>query len=261
MTTSCLQAKTGTIYLGRIPKGFYEDEMRSYFSQFGEVTRLRLSRNKKVTSIVLQHIVCPACSLTLMLAPPKQTGASKHYAFIEFKYASVAQIVQETMDNYLLLGHILVCKVVPDDQIHPKLWVGANRKFRVVPKSRKDAARRNKVSMRVFHFFCSSASLFSSPEADSKVLIPQPKTDEQKAKIKKRLLSREDKKRKQLAELGIEYDFAGYRGAGKEEQVEAKVEEAAKPTPKKKGRKSAGGEEVCFPLLSVCQSPALTTVT
>ncbi|KAG0667615.1 hypothetical protein C6P46_000152 [Rhodotorula mucilaginosa] len=183
------QAKTGTIYLGRIPKGFYEDEMRSYFSQFGEVTRLRLSRNKK-------------------------TGASKHYAFIEFKYASVAQIVQETMDNYLLLGHILVCKVVPDDQIHPKLWVGANRKFRVVPKSRKDAARRNK-----------------------------PKTDEQKEKIKKRLLSREDKKRKQLAELGIEYDFAGYRGAGKEEQVEAKVEEAAKPTPKKKGRKSAGGEE------------------
>jgi hypothetical protein len=68
------------------------------------------------------------------------------------------------------------------------------------------------------------------------------------------LLSREDKKRKQLAELGIEYDFAGYRGAGKEEQVEAKVEEAAKPTPKKKGRKSAGGEEVrssALPLLSV----------
>lgn len=42
------QAKTGTVYLGRIPKGFYEEEMRSYFSQFGEVTRLRLSRNKQV---------------------------------------------------------------------------------------------------------------------------------------------------------------------------------------------------------------------
>ena len=42
------QHKTGTVYLGRIPKGFYEDEMRSYFSQFGEVTRLRLSRNKQV---------------------------------------------------------------------------------------------------------------------------------------------------------------------------------------------------------------------
>ncbi|BGP54326.1 hypothetical protein JCM8202_000758 [Rhodotorula sphaerocarpa] len=183
------QAKTGTVYLGRIPKGFYEEEMRSYFSQFGEVTRLRLSRNK-------------------------QTGASKHYAFIEFKYASVAQIVQETMDNYLLLGHILVCKIVPDDQIHPKLWVGANRKFRVVPKARKDAARRNK-----------------------------PKTDEQKEKIKKRLLSREDKKRKQLSDLGIEYSFDGYRNSGKEVE-EAKAEEAVpKPTPKKKGRKSGGGDE------------------
>jgi nucleolar protein 15 len=40
--------KPGVIYLGRIPHGFYEDEMRGYFSQFGTVTRLRLSRNKKV---------------------------------------------------------------------------------------------------------------------------------------------------------------------------------------------------------------------
>lgn len=38
----------GVIYLGRIPHGFYEDQMRDYFSQFGEITRLRLSRNKKV---------------------------------------------------------------------------------------------------------------------------------------------------------------------------------------------------------------------
>lgn len=45
-----VQAKTGTIYLGRIPHGFHEEEMSSYFSQFGEVTRLRLSRNKAVRS-------------------------------------------------------------------------------------------------------------------------------------------------------------------------------------------------------------------
>lgn len=38
----------GVIYLGRIPHGFYEDQMRNYFSQFGDITRLRLSRNKKV---------------------------------------------------------------------------------------------------------------------------------------------------------------------------------------------------------------------
>jgi nucleolar protein 15 len=40
--------KTGVVFLGRIPHGFYEDEMRSYFSQFGTVLRIRLSRNKKV---------------------------------------------------------------------------------------------------------------------------------------------------------------------------------------------------------------------
>ncbi|GJN87318.1 hypothetical protein Rhopal_000266-T1 [Rhodotorula paludigena] len=182
--------KAGVVYLGRIPHGFYEDEMRSYFSQFGEVTRLRLSRNK-------------------------QTGASKHYAFIEFKYESVAQIVHETMDNYLLAGHILVCKVIPEDQVHPKLWIGANRKFRVVPKARKDAARRNK-----------------------------PKTEKQQEAIKARLLSREEKKRKQLADLGIEYDFVGLAGQKAEEEQKAEPEAVVKGTPKaKKGRKSAGGDE------------------
>jgi nucleolar protein 15 len=58
--------------------------MRAYFGQFGNVTRLRLSRNKK-------------------------TGKSKHYAFVEFADAEVAKIVAETMHNYLLFGHLLQC--------------------------------------------------------------------------------------------------------------------------------------------------------
>jgi len=72
--------------------------------------------------------------------------------------------------------------------------------------------------------------------------VLQPKSDEQKESIKKRLLTREEKKRKQLAELGIEYDFAGY--AGKTVEGDKKEEE---PTPKKgakKGRKSAEGAGV-----------------
>lgn len=226
--TSRPQHKTGTVYLGRIPKGFYEDEMRSYFSQFGEVTRLRLSRNKKVRSRsrFAQTLSASASAhvLSLFLANQMQTGASKHYAFIEFKYASVAQIVHETMDNYLLAGHILVCKVVPEDEIHPKLWVGANRKFRPVPKARQDAARRTK-----------------------------PKTDKQQDAIRQRLLKQEDKKRKQLADLGIEYDFGGYAGkevAGdeKDEDKKAKKDKAApaeagaEETPRRRSaRKSAGG--------------------
>lgn len=42
------EKERGVLYLGRIPHGFYEEEMKEYFTQFGEVTRLRLARNKKV---------------------------------------------------------------------------------------------------------------------------------------------------------------------------------------------------------------------
>ncbi|PCH42216.1 RNA-binding domain-containing protein [Wolfiporia cocos MD-104 SS10] len=143
----------GVIYLGRIPHGFYEDQMRSYFSQFGNVTRLRLSRNKK-------------------------TGRSKHYAFIEFDSASVAQIVAETMDNYLLMGHILQCKVIPKDKVHPKLWVGANRKWRAVPQDRIARVQHNKK-----------------------------RTPEEQRKAESRLMQRQKLRKRKLQQAGIDYSF------------------------------------------------------
>ncbi|KAM0425232.1 hypothetical protein ACHAPT_009549 [Fusarium lateritium] len=98
----------GVIYIGRIPHGFYEHEMRQYFEQFGPIVALRLSRNKK-------------------------TGASKHYAFVKFAEATTAEVVAKTMDNYLLFGHILKCRVIPKDQVHDDLFKGANRRFKAVP--------------------------------------------------------------------------------------------------------------------------------
>ncbi|KAI1815663.1 RNA-binding domain-containing protein [Poronia punctata] len=98
----------GVVYIGRIPRGFYEHQMREYFSQFGQVTKIRMSRNKA-------------------------TGQSKHFAFVEFAERGVAEIVAKTMDNYLLAGHILKVKMVPKSQIHEKLWVGANKRFKKIP--------------------------------------------------------------------------------------------------------------------------------
>ncbi|KAI4749807.1 hypothetical protein E4T45_14832, partial [Aureobasidium sp. EXF-8846] len=72
----------GVIYIGRLPHGFFEAQMREYFSQFGDITHLRMARNKL-------------------------TGRSKHYAFIEFGSGAVAEIVAKTMDKYLLFGHLL----------------------------------------------------------------------------------------------------------------------------------------------------------
>ncbi|KII84418.1 hypothetical protein PLICRDRAFT_118081 [Plicaturopsis crispa FD-325 SS-3] len=143
----------GVLYLGRLPHGFYEDQLRGYFSQFGDITRLRISRNKK-------------------------TGASKHYAFLEFDSSAVAQIVAETMDNYLLMGHILRCKVIPKDEVHPELWVGANRKWRVIPRDRIARTAHNK-----------------------------PRTEEQREKAEARLIERQADKKRKLAEVGIDYDF------------------------------------------------------
>ncbi|KAK7464721.1 nucleolar protein [Stygiomarasmius scandens] len=149
----------GVIYLGRLPHGFYEDQLKAYFSQFGDVARLRVSRNKK-------------------------TGRSKHYAFLEFDSSSVAQIVAETMDNYLLMGHILRCKVIPKDQVHPELWVGANRKWRAVPRDRVARVAQNKL-----------------------------RTEEEQAKASKRLIKRQNDKKRKLKEMGISYDFdaVGYK--------------------------------------------------
>ncbi|EYE97845.1 uncharacterized protein EURHEDRAFT_493704 [Aspergillus ruber CBS 135680] len=113
----------GTVYIGRIPHGFYEYQMRAYFSQFGEITRLRLSRNRI-------------------------TGRSKHYAFVEFASSAVARIAAETMDNYLMFGHILKCKYIPSEQLHPDIWKGANRRFKRTPWNKIEKKRLEKGKTR-----------------------------------------------------------------------------------------------------------------
>ncbi len=82
--------------------------MRAYFSQFGELTHLRLARNRR-------------------------TGNSKHYAFVEFASPAVADIAARTMNNYLLFGHILKCHVIPTEQIPANLWKGEGKRNRPVP--------------------------------------------------------------------------------------------------------------------------------
>ena len=47
----------GVIYLGHVPHGFYEEEMRKYFSQFGTVTKLKLYRSRKVSLTLPLHEV------------------------------------------------------------------------------------------------------------------------------------------------------------------------------------------------------------
>jgi hypothetical protein len=41
-------AAGAVVYLGHIPHGFYEEQMKGFFSQFGLVNRIHLARNRKV---------------------------------------------------------------------------------------------------------------------------------------------------------------------------------------------------------------------
>ncbi|CAL9733288.1 ribosome biogenesis protein 15 [Monosporozyma servazzii] len=75
------------IYVSRLPHGFHEKELSKYFSQFGDLKEVRLARNKK-------------------------TGNSRHYGFIEFANKDDAKIAQETMNNYLLMGHLLQVRLM-----------------------------------------------------------------------------------------------------------------------------------------------------
>jgi len=108
----------GVVYLGHIPYGFFETQMRPFFEQFGTVTRLRLARNKK-------------------------TGNSKHFAFIEFEDKEVAEIVADTMNGYMMFGHTLVCIVLPQEQVHAEMFKGADQKFRKIPWRRIAKQRHN----------------------------------------------------------------------------------------------------------------------
>ncbi|XP_030642562.1 MKI67 FHA domain-interacting nucleolar phosphoprotein [Chanos chanos] len=144
----------GVIYVGHLPRGLFEPQLRSYFQQFGNVTRLRLSRSKK-------------------------TGGSKGYAFVEFECDEVAKIVAETMDNYLMGERLIQCHIIPPEKVHERLFVGCDRQFRK-PK-RPAVLRYNKMHL--------------------------PKDVE---KVTSKLVQKESKLRKRLAEKGIDYDFPGF---------------------------------------------------
>ena len=98
------KAEHGFVYIGHLPHGFFEEEIKGYFAQFGKVMRVRVARSKK-------------------------TGNYRGYGFIEFADKDVAQIAAETMNNYLMFNKILKCHVIPKEKIHPDTFRNAGKLF------------------------------------------------------------------------------------------------------------------------------------
>jgi len=190
------KATPTVVYLGHIPFGFFEKEMTAFFGQFGKVNRLRMSRSKKTTK-------------------------SRGFAFIEFEHKEVAEVVADTMDNYLLYGRLMKCNIVPADKVHADTFRNSNRRMRNVPRGKIAAIKHNE----------------QYTDADNV------------KKLQQSLIKGDGKKRKQLAAMGIDYEFPGYSGStGKAKKAKTAV--AADPAAKSKKKKAK---------TAVAADPAATT--
>jgi len=145
----------GVIYISHVPHGFYEKQMREFFGQFGTVTNLRLGRSKR-------------------------TGKSCGYAFVEFKYKEVAQVVSETMNNYLMFDKILKCSLVPKERMSPAIFRGKIRPHKPPGKAARVAAKK---------------------------MLNSIKAEETIAKRQVRQVKKVNNNMKKLKEAGIEYNF------------------------------------------------------
>lgn len=83
------EAARGVLYIGHLPKGFNESELKQFFSQFGEVTKLRVSRSVK-------------------------TARSRGYAFLEFAERKTASIAAKAMNNYMIFGRTLDVQIMEE---------------------------------------------------------------------------------------------------------------------------------------------------
>ncbi|XP_057341171.1 MKI67 FHA domain-interacting nucleolar phosphoprotein [Microplitis mediator] len=99
----------GVVYIGHIPHGFYEEQMKKFFSQFGKVTNVRVSRSKV-------------------------SGKPRGYGFIEFAHTEVAKIAADSMNNYLMFGRLVKTEYIPPEKQHNWYFKGLSYTRRSFPK-------------------------------------------------------------------------------------------------------------------------------
>ncbi|CAO3613543.1 unnamed protein product [Cunninghamella echinulata] len=143
LTPKATKEEKGWVYIGRIPKELVERDIYNYFSQFGDIERHRISKNKK--------------------------GKSRHYGFIEFASSEVAEIVAETMNNFSIKGHTIQCAVIPPERRHEKTFEGNETPDHNLERFRKQRQllARNK---SLQEYMDSAQKLVSSEESKNKKL-------------------------------------------------------------------------------------------
>ena len=121
----------------------------------------------------ITRIICPKSS---------KTGRSVGYAFIEFGDEETARIAAKTMNNYILFEKILKCSFVEDKSKYDRIFLKWRKKFEFKQRYKEHCEKLNK----------------KKSNEEIKMLIQG-------------LLDREEKKREKMDELGIEYEYKGFK--------------------------------------------------
>lgn len=108
----------GVVYLGHIPYGFREEEIKDFFKQFGNVTRVRVARSKK-------------------------TARPKGYAFIEFEHLETAAVAAETVNGRFMFDRNLVCQLIDDTNVHKDMFRNSGRTWKFIPYQKINTRKVN----------------------------------------------------------------------------------------------------------------------
>lgn len=111
--------KRGVVYVGHLPVGFFEPQLKAFFGQFGEVCRVRLFRSRK-------------------------NAHSKGYAFVEFALREVAEVAAQAMDKYRMFGRTLVCRLIEKGQVQEHVFSQCHKPFKHINWWALAAAKHNK---------------------------------------------------------------------------------------------------------------------
>jgi len=117
-TSKSVNEETAVLYIGHIPHGFFEKEMRGFFSQFGKILGLILKRSYK-------------------------TGGSKGYGFLKFESVAIAKVVRETMNKYYLAHKFLDVKSVPSDRVNAIQWEQFNTELEAKSRAMETRNKRS----------------------------------------------------------------------------------------------------------------------
>ena len=122
-------------------------------------------------------------NITRIISPKSsKTGRSVGYAFIEFEDEETARVAAATMNNYILFEKILKCEFVEDKKKYDRIFLKWKKKFEFEERYKKHCEKLSK-----------------------------PKSKAQIKEMIQGLLDREEQRREKMKDLGIIYEYKGFK--------------------------------------------------